>query len=557
VPASILSSWGLVLLFTLAAAVRAVFLPARGRDVLFFACAAFGAHAALYWPLTVDDSFITFRFARSWIEGVGPIYQPGSHVEGFTSFGWMALLALAGRLGLDVVLAAKVIGMLAAASTLPAAHAIALRLTGRPRLALAAALVLALNPLFAAWSVAGMEAPLFAALVAWGVWARLENRTVAGVPLDAALFGLSVWIRPEGFLFGTVVFLALLLERRPGTARAATYWAFTATTFALPFWGWRWGYYGAFFPNTFYAKMPDLQLRLAAGARALLDFAIELGPWVWIPLLASLARLRSPAAPERFPWFVLACFFAYVGWTGGDVLHLRFFVHVLPLVMALWAAGLDTLLSPLAARLRPARAPSKRVTAPRPTPIRVRVLLAVVLVAAGCALGMFRDRRAFGSRVQFGPGYVVNNARNVSEVNLPLGRWLHDHAPPGSRVATWDIGGIGWTSRLPILDLYGLTDVAIAHLIHDHAPVSSRIHYLLAARPELLVTYARVNGPDWSWLTPAADSLMAHYHYHSLWQATSSGYWLVLLARDDIALPPAPHMAMVAPDDAVPAETTP
>jgi arabinofuranosyltransferase len=534
----LLSAWGPVLAPALAAGALVLSPRPRERVVLALACAAFVAHAWLYWSFTVDDSFITFRFARSWIEGLGPVYQAGPRVEGITSFGWMALLAAAGRLGLGIEPAAKWLGILAAASTLPATHAMVKQLTGSRRLALAAALLLALNPLFASWSVAGMDTPLFAALLVWATWARLADRRVRGVPLCAALLGLSVWIRPEGFLFGTLVWLSLLAERRPGVVRAAAVWALTATAVALPFWLWRWSYYGAFFPNTFYAKMPDVALRVAAGVQALRDFALDSGPWTWMPLAASLVRLPARNARERLPWALLASFLVYVVWSGGDVLHLRFFVHVMPLVTVLWAAGLASLLEPFLHAHDPAT-PRGEPSAPGPVPrpLATRLATAALLVAAACALGAAGHARATRSHAQLGAGYVVNNARNVQQVGLPLGEWLRTNAPAGSRLATWDIGGVGWSSRLPILDLYGLTDAAIAHHIHERAPIEERIAYVLDARPELVVTYAREDGPVWSWLAPAADTILARYRYHSVWRAHSGGYRLVLLERKDLALP--------------------
>jgi hypothetical protein len=48
-----------------------------------------------------------------------------------------------------------------------------------------------------------------------------------------------------------------------------------------------------------------------------------------------------------------------------------------------------------------------------------------------------------------------------------LGRWMGANLPAGTRVATVDIGAIGFYSRLPVVDLSGLTDPAIARLPGD------------------------------------------------------------------------------------------
>src|SRR5207249_2428041 len=112
------------------------------------AVAALVAHASIYWRATVDDSFISYRFAHNWAQGLGPVYQPGDRVEGYTSFLWVALLALCGRLGLDPETASKAIGLVSAAAVLPVVYLLARRLVGNRPTALVAPWVLAIHPLF-------------------------------------------------------------------------------------------------------------------------------------------------------------------------------------------------------------------------------------------------------------------------------------------------------------------------------------------------------------------------------------------------------------------------
>src|SRR5512144_1734365 len=114
--------WAAVLLPAVAAGIASILATRRDRVVLALAAATLVVHARLYWPFTVDDSFITFRFARSWIGGLGPVFQAGPPVEGITSIGWTGLIALAGVLGAHLETAAKAMGLLAAAATLPATH---------------------------------------------------------------------------------------------------------------------------------------------------------------------------------------------------------------------------------------------------------------------------------------------------------------------------------------------------------------------------------------------------------------------------------------------------
>ena len=68
--------------------------------------------AVLFSRLTLDDAYITFRYARHLAEGygLGAWNHTGEHVEGYSSLLWTLLLAGAARLGVDVQLASKVLG---------------------------------------------------------------------------------------------------------------------------------------------------------------------------------------------------------------------------------------------------------------------------------------------------------------------------------------------------------------------------------------------------------------------------------------------------------------
>jgi hypothetical protein len=66
--------------------------------------------------VTLDDAYITFRYARHLAEGygLGAWNRTGEPVEGYSSLLWTLLLAGAARLGVDIRLASKVLGAAAA-----------------------------------------------------------------------------------------------------------------------------------------------------------------------------------------------------------------------------------------------------------------------------------------------------------------------------------------------------------------------------------------------------------------------------------------------------------
>src|SRR5580698_4569692 len=73
-----------------------------------------GVNMARVGSFTIDDAYISFRYARNLARGLGLVYNAGEHIEGYTNFFWTVLLAGGIRLGLDPVLLAKVLGGLAA-----------------------------------------------------------------------------------------------------------------------------------------------------------------------------------------------------------------------------------------------------------------------------------------------------------------------------------------------------------------------------------------------------------------------------------------------------------
>ena len=58
------------------------------------------AHASVYGFVT-DDAYISFRYARNMIEGLGLVFNAGERVEGMTNLLWTLWSALGLRLGVD------------------------------------------------------------------------------------------------------------------------------------------------------------------------------------------------------------------------------------------------------------------------------------------------------------------------------------------------------------------------------------------------------------------------------------------------------------------------
>src|SRR5512147_1338293 len=135
------------------------------REGILLAAAAMTVVATLtvlLSRLTLDDAYITFRYARHLAEGygLGAWNHTGEHVEGYSSLLWTLLLAGAVRLGADVRIASKVFGTAAALTVI----AVLFR-RGDDRPAALTAVFLALYLPFTLYAASGMEAVAFTCLV--------------------------------------------------------------------------------------------------------------------------------------------------------------------------------------------------------------------------------------------------------------------------------------------------------------------------------------------------------------------------------------------------------
>lgn len=256
--------------------------------------------AAVMWPfygLTADDAFISFRYARNWAEGCGPVYNCGQQpVEGYTNFLWVALAAFGLKLGIDPVQAMRAVGALCHLAT-AVVLVLLCRRVSRSRLAQVLPLFgVALSPFFGVNAVTGLEtsaATLSVALAALLSLGLPEGRRpwAAGIA-----WGASTLVRPEGLglaaLTGLWALGAALVGRRlrrawPGLLCFCL--AFAAV--AGPYVVWRLAFYGDLFPNTYYAKRLPLYYIVPRNLELLATHALFFAP-VLVAALAAFAQLR-------------------------------------------------------------------------------------------------------------------------------------------------------------------------------------------------------------------------------------------------------------------------
>jgi len=157
-------------------------------------------------PNTVDDAYITFRYARNIAEGVGFVYNPGERVLGTTTPAYALLLALLSRLSAfyDYPHLALMVNALFDTLSFCLLLRLASRLIGWPWVGLAAAALFALDGRTLDFSTGGMETSFNVMAILLTLVFFFENRRM----LTALAAGLVVLIRPDGVTLAAVLFSA-------------------------------------------------------------------------------------------------------------------------------------------------------------------------------------------------------------------------------------------------------------------------------------------------------------------------------------------------------------
>lgn len=430
----------------------------------------------LFLPIrTIDDAFITFRYARHLADGNGLVFNLGERVEGVTSLSWTLLLAAVETVRLPIEPAAFVFGVAFALLALRESYLLGRSLGASAGACLTAVALVAVHGRF--WLVAanGLEGGLFAFLVVLVARKTVEE---ADTRLIGALLGLLFMTRPESLVVLPVVAGYQLLGT-PGSAdrtKARTR-AVTLSVAALAVVGavtiWRLGYYGALLPNSVAAKSAvsagteTLLANLVSGLSYTVRFEIAHAPLI---LGAAIALVLTPA--NRALWFCLLVVVSElpaVFVNGGDWMpHYRLLMVFLPVLAAPLALCLSGAFedwdTPGSARRRSAW------------------VLAVLTVSAVFMLSRSPWQTTPGPRFTFHP---------ITSCYQFMATRLKPHLAPDDVAAAEAVGLFGWIlDETTIHDPLGLTSAHHARHGEYHLNWGKTDYdHLHQVRPAILVLH--------------------------------------------------------------------
>ncbi len=389
------------------------------RRLIFIAgLAAFAVFTCVFWDYSIDDAFVTFRYAENLADGHGLVFNPGAEaVEGYSNFLWLLLLSLLYTFGLPTYATAKIIGLVSFLLT----AAIWYRHFERDDNGLSwlTAPLFLLCPITAFWGLSGLELGLHALLVTATVVTRVRRS-----PWFYVLLPLIVLSRPEGFLVGCVLIVtAAALDRANGlsagrqlalgaTVLIAAMVALTLLRLAV---------FGRPLPNTFYVKTHETTLAgfLELG-RMLAVFLPLSATMVWGAVRIFHARLRNREMTLFIALFVLQ---AVVSSLVSPVMNFqfRYLVPFLPFMIAVSLHGVSGLKRPSARRL----------------------------AAGALALSLMAPLTSVTSVVQF--------ERNIYAAQKTFIEWSQT-LPDSTTVSLTDIGRIPYYTKFHYYDIWGLVN---------------------------------------------------------------------------------------------------
>ncbi|HEX5656275.1 MAG TPA: hypothetical protein VFX59_03730 [Polyangiales bacterium] len=465
------------------------------------ACLAFMCLIALrgarWWVFTLDDAYITLRYSLHWAQGLGPTWNPGGPpAEGYTTTLWMALLALAIRLGLDGLLFAKLAGVAFALGTLAIASLMASQLSRQRALAACVPWLLgcAYWP-FSLHAVSGMETTCSAFILTLFFWlsSALTPRRYPALAISALLACLA---RPEAVLACGATLLVLLVRERLPLLRAIVLYTVIpgALYFAL-----RASYFGLLFPLSFYVKA--IGREPLAGLSDVLEFyAVFVIARPWWGVLAVLGARDRRLVPALVGALAFSVFFIFPEHIMA--FESRYMIPLFPLLAALAGIGASHVADWLQTRTR----------------FALPAVSAAFLFLAALPTSALSNVEPW-----------LNYGRGLQRAHVTLAHAMRATGLRDAQVAMLDVGAVGYFADWNTLDTFGLNDA--------HVALTQRkdVAYVFAKRPELIVLISKVPrsfDPLFPWEAPLyPEAIRLGYRYLCDY-SFDAGYFLQLYARD-------------------------
>jgi hypothetical protein len=423
---------------------------------------------AWYWhetDLTLEDAFVTYRYAENIAAGKGFVYNECERVLGTTTPLWTLILGTAKAVGLDPIPASKVLGILFDCVSLLLMAAILYEIS--PFGAMIWPLMYGTSPSIIPITVSGLETSLLILCMSLALWGYIRKNPIFSVAL-----ALLLLTRVDGLLCAGILSGIGLMQDRRWMSRQLV----IALILLLPWCVFSLLYFGDVLPQSLYAKRAAYQLGFTVSAAPFLyqftpvgethpvEFVLKCALSVLLIIgLAVTMRRRASLLPLAvfFPVYTLAFMLS-----GVPI----FSWYAVPAVFASYAIlsmAFDWIIGRVKARAKHAV---------------VATVMQVLIVLGVC-----------GAHLSALPGRMEKHRQlQESEQHLrkQIGLWLADTAEPGSRIFLEPIGYVGYYAGpgLTVYDEIGLVTPEVLEL-RKSGPCWY-VNALRSLKPDYVLQYA-------------------------------------------------------------------
>ncbi len=422
------------------------------------------------WGFPLDDAWIHHTFARNFANSFQWFFQGNDLSGGSTGPVWGLLLSVIYFLRVPALLGTFTLGFLMLWGVSVAGYQAVNKIApGKPKIALAAGMLLALEWHVVWAALSGMETillMLFTLIFFNWVFSNRDDWWIPGL-----MIGFSAWVRPDGLtLVGPALFV-LFLRHDDGREKLrnllffSSWLAISLATYFI----FNWIVAGDIWPNTFYAKQAEYAvLKETTILIRYLKVSLQFITGVGILLLPGLA-LQVKNAVKIKKWEILAAVIWSLGYIGIYAWklpvvyqHGRYIMPALPIAYLIGAIGVDQFNS------------GNPETGWKPLLKKAWVISIVLVLGIFFVMGI----SAYGTDV------AIINTEMVRTAD-----WIDANLEENVVLAAHDIGALGYFSNRRILDLAGLISPDVIPFIRDEDQIRK---YLDQEKADYLVTF-----PSW------------------------------------------------------------
>jgi hypothetical protein len=418
------------------------------------------------WYVLFDDAMISMRYAYNLAHGLGPVWNAGERVEGFTNPLWVGIMALIHLMpiGLNQTgLYVQVLGASLLTLNLFFVKGIVEHFTDDLFAMLAAVALTAFYAPLNSFGLLGMEVSLLALMLTAVIWLILKSGDRFNIWVYI-LLAISTLVRFDMAVPYLVIFAVLFFTQKENRKQHLLWGLGLLVLFLGGQTLARYMYYGDVLPNTYYLKVEgwNIKLRLLRGLYALSQF-VYYSNWVLIFLPFSLFIFRRDWKVTLLTLILLGQI-AYSVYVGGDAWENhgganRYIVIAMSMFFAAFSWSVSELLQKAASALGAVRGAGDGGRSIYKIGWRVVYLIAFVfsLLNFNALLGDWKaiERWNLSRR----PDYVAGSDRNL-QISLAL----ENVTKPGASIAVVGAGTIPYL--LPdryAIDILGKADPYIAH----------------------------------------------------------------------------------------------